>query len=258
MNKGPVDFEWPESMLASAIECGIDWIRRLPDVLEKEANFGAWTHGTFNGFNPVFTGAATDLLSHFGITKENSAEFDNKFLRPTIRFFTCITDDRLRLLVKIPRRIQTRASGDFGITGQISNRSWIAIPQAVSHLPFFHNKAWVIEPYDPTAPEQDVRPSVMESPTPTDLESWVDFAPVLTSDFPDRRSQPNKLETWQIRKKQLLLGCQPVVEDLEAVILLKSQRVYGGENYNYRALMEEQEERYRALHKRLHPPKVED
>ena len=132
MNKGPIDFEWPEPMLASAIECGIDWIRRLPDVLEKKANLGAWTHGTFNGFNPVFTGVATDLLSHFSITKENSAEFDNKFLRPTIRFFTCITDDRLRLLVKIPRRIQTRASGDFGITGQISNRSWIAIPQALS------------------------------------------------------------------------------------------------------------------------------
>ena len=96
----------------------------------------------------------------------------------------------------------------------------------------------MIEPYDPTAPEQDVRPPIMESPIPTNLESWADFAPVLTSDFPDRRSQPNKLGTWQIRKKQLLLGCQPVVEDLEAVILLKSQRVYGGENYNYRALME--------------------
>ena len=255
MNKGPVDFKWPESMLASAIECGIDWIRRLPDVLEREANLGAWTHGTFNGFNPVFTDAATDLLSHFGITKENSAEFDNNFLRPAIRFFTCITDDRLRLLFKIPRRIQTRASGDFGITEQITNRSWIAIPQAVSHLPFFHNKTWVIEPYDPTAPEQDVRPSVMESPVPTDWESWADFAPVLTSDFPNRKSQPNELGTWRIRVKQRLLGCQPIVEDVEAVILLKNQRVYGGENYNFDALFEEQKERCKALQKRLQPPK---
>jgi len=104
-------------------------------------------------------------------------------------------------LVKIPRRIQTRVSGDFGITARITNHSWIAIPQAASRLPFFHNKAWVIEPYDPTAPEEDVRPSVIESPAPTDLESWADFAPVLTSDFPDRRSQPNKLGTWQIREK---------------------------------------------------------
>ena len=37
MNNAPVDFQFPESILASAIECGMDWIRRLPDVLEKEA-----------------------------------------------------------------------------------------------------------------------------------------------------------------------------------------------------------------------------
>jgi len=137
MNKGPVGLEWSRSILGSAIECGIDWIRRFPDVLEKDANLEAWTHGTFKSFNPVFTEAATDLLSHFGITNENSPEFDNKFLHPTIRFFTCITDDRLRFLVQLPRRIQTRASGDFSITGRISNRSWIAISRAVSHVPFF-------------------------------------------------------------------------------------------------------------------------
>jgi hypothetical protein len=140
MNKGPVDFQWSESILGSAIECGIGWIRRLPDVLEKETNSGAWDHGTFKGFNPAFANAAADLLSHFGITRENSPEFDDEFLRPTIRFFTCITDDRMRLIVKVPRRIQTRGSGDFAITDRVSNISWFAIPQAISHLPFFHNK----------------------------------------------------------------------------------------------------------------------
>ena len=239
MNKSTVDFKWSQSILGSAIECGIDWIRRLPDVLEKEATSGAWDHGTFNGFNPAFTNAAMDLLSQFGITKENSPEFDDEFLRPTIRFFTCITDDRLRLLDLVPRRIQTKASGDFAITQRVSNRSWIAIPRAASHLPFFYNKAWVIEPYDPAAPEQEAVTSSTERVPPTDLESWADFFPLLDSDFPDRRSQPNGLATWRMRRKQPLYGCQPILEDGQAVVLLEKQKVYGGEDYDWSAAIKQ-------------------
>lgn len=233
MNKSNIDSQWPQSILGSAIECGVDWIRRLPDMLEKEATSGAWDNGTFNRFNPAFTDAAIDLLSQFGITKENSPKFDDEFLRPTIRFFTCITDGRLRLLGMIPRRIQTKSSGDFAITGRVSNRSWFAIPRAVSHLPFFYDKAWVIEPYDPTALEQEAVALSTESVPSTDLESWADYFPLLNSDYPDRRSQPNGLGTWQMRKKQPLYGCKPILEDGETVVLLEKQRIYGGEDYDW-------------------------
>lgn len=233
MNESHVDFAWPQSTLGSAIKCGIDWIRRLPEVLDKEATEGGWDHGRFNDFNPDFTEAAIELLSYFGITKKNSPEFDDEFLRPTIHFFTCITDRRLGLLDKIPRRIITRASGDFALTQRVSHRSWITVPRAIFHLQFFHNKAWVIEPYDPAAPEKEAPVFYPKEPLPTDLESWATFFPLLDSDFPDRRSQPNELGTWQMRRKQRLYGCQPIIEDGEAVILLKNQKVYGGEDFDW-------------------------
>jgi hypothetical protein len=242
MNKAPMDYQWSRSILGSAIECGIDWIRRFPDVLDREATEGGWDHGTFKDFNPDFTNTAMDLLSYFGVTRNASPAFDDEFLRPTIRFFSCIFDDRLRLLDKVPRRIQTRTSGDFALTQRVSHRSWIAVPQAISHLPFFIDKAWVIEPYDPAAPEKVTVDSYAESTLPTDLESWADFFPLLDSDFPDRRSLPNELAAWQMRRKQPLYGCQPIVGDDEAVILLKNQKIYGGKEYDWAAELKKMSE----------------
>jgi hypothetical protein len=236
-NKSDYGLEWTRELLGSAIDCGIDWIMRLPDVLDRESQSGAWEHGRFNDFDPRFTDAATDMLLHFGITRANSVEFDDKFLHPTIRFFTCFTDNRLRLIsAMVLRPIKTREAGDFAITPQISNRSWIAIPRAISHLPFFHNRAWVVEPYDPTAPEKEIRPSLNTGSELADLESWDDAFPVQTSDFADRRDQPNDLATWRIRRRQPLYGCESVIEDGEAVILLENQKVYGGEDYDWAAL----------------------
>ena len=71
MNKDHFGLEWSRSILGSAIECRIDWIRRFPDVLEKDADGAAWTHGTLNSFNLAFAEVATDLLTHFCITMEN-------------------------------------------------------------------------------------------------------------------------------------------------------------------------------------------
>jgi len=236
-NKSDYGLKWTQKLLGSVLECGMDWIIRLPDVLERETESGAWEHGRFNDFDPRFTDAATDMLLHFGITKANSVEFDNKFLHPTIRFFTYFTDNRLRLISAMDLRcIKTRAAGDFAITPQISNRSWIAIPRAVSHLPFFHNRAWVVEPYDPAAPEKEIRPFSNMSSKPADLESWADAFPVQPADFADLRDQPNDLATWRIRRRQPLYGCEAIVEDGEVVILLKNQKVYGGEDYDWAAL----------------------
>jgi hypothetical protein len=127
MKEAHVDYQWSRSILGSAIECEIDW--RFPDVLDKEATEGGWDHGTFKDFNPDFMDTAMDLLSYFGITRNTSPAFDDECLRPTIRFFSCIFDDRLRLLDKVPRRIQTSTSGDFALTQRVSHRSWIAGPK---------------------------------------------------------------------------------------------------------------------------------
>jgi hypothetical protein len=59
--------------------------------------------------------------------------------------------------------------------------------------------------------------------------------PLLDSDFPDRRSLPNELAAWQMRRKQPLYGCQPIVGDDEAVILLKNHKIYGGKEYDWAA-----------------------
>ena len=231
-NKAIVKYNWYKSILASSIDCGLDWMLRLPDVLNTGAKRGRWDRGTFHGSNPAFANAAVDLLSEFGKTRENSPDFEEKFLHPTIRFLTCIMDDRLRLLSKIPRRIRTKASGDFAITDRESNRSWFAVPLATAHLPFFYEKVWIIEPYDPDAPEEESILST-EGMVPMDLESYTDSFPYLDSDFPDRRRQPNeKTAAWQMRSKIRLFGCQPIAVDGEAVELLKKQKVYGGENYD--------------------------
>ena len=71
MSKDYFDLEWSRSILGSAIECRIDWIRRFSDVLEKDADGAAWTHGTVNSFNIAFAEVATDLLTHFSIAREN-------------------------------------------------------------------------------------------------------------------------------------------------------------------------------------------
>jgi hypothetical protein len=39
-----------------------------------------------------------------------------------------------------------------------------------------------------------------------------------------------------MRSKVRLFGCQPITEEGESVILLKKQKVYGGEDYDWKAI----------------------
>lgn len=248
---GVVDKEWLIEFLGSAIDCGIDWIRQMPDRIANEAKSGAWSHGQFNHFDTGFTDAALDLLSYLGKMKETSPNFDVEFLQPVIRFFSYITDHRLKFSVLVPRKIYTSAACDFAFTGAISDRSWVAVPVAVAHLPFFHNRAWIVEPFEPSAAgEQSANPphskgtpdSARGHPrdeTPPNQVSILDLFPVVTSDLADRRALPNSGGTWRIRKRQALVGCQPIVADGRAVVLLKKQKVYGSRDYDWAALMKD-------------------
>jgi hypothetical protein len=247
MKRADLDRDWLIEFLGSAIDCGIDWIRQFPDRVANEAKSGAWNHGQFNSFDTGFTDAALDLLSYLGITKKTSPNFDVEFLQPVIRFFTCITDHRLKFPATMPRKICTSAAGDFAFTNATSDRSWVAVPVAVAHLPFFHNRAWLVEPFEPSAAgEQSVNPRSTTTPDssrrrPGDIISQnqvaaTDLFPVLNSDFADRRGRPNPEGTWRIRKRQALVGCQPIVADGQAVVLLKKQKMYGSRDYDWAAL----------------------
>lgn len=57
------------------------------------------------------------------------------------------------MLSKIPRRLGL-GTNDWAVTNRVCNRSWIAVPTAVAHLPILKNKAWIIEPFDPAAPTE--------------------------------------------------------------------------------------------------------
>jgi hypothetical protein len=240
MTQRGLDTKWFEEVIGSAIDNGIDWIRRFPSILEKETESGIWEHGKFGSFEPGFTKEAIDLLSYLNITKESNADFDVEFLDPMVRFFTCVTDHRLKLPVLLPRRITARVEGDFAFTSQTSDRSWIAVPVAVAHLPFYENRVWVIEPG-----RKLYVPEIKDPPSnPTTV---TDIFPVLIADLADRRDPQNAEGTWCLRKRQTLVGCQPIVADGEAVILLKKQKVYGGEDYDW-AVMSEQ---YRIMSEKV-------
>jgi Heterokaryon incompatibility protein (HET) len=247
MKRAELDRDWLIEFLGSAIDCGIDWIRQFPDRIANEAKSGSWSHGQFNGFDTGFTDTALDLLSYLGITKEMSPNFDVEFLQPVIRFFTCITDHRLKFPVVMPRKICTSAAGDFAFTNATSDRSWVAVPVAVAHLPFFQNRAWLVEPFEPSAAgEQSANSQSNTTPEsasghPGDIVSKnqvaaTDLFPVLMSDFADRRGPPNSGGTWRIRKKQTLVGCEPIAADGQAVVLWKKQKVYGSKNYDWSPL----------------------
>ncbi len=253
MNTASVSYRWMESLLASTLECGLDWIKRFPDTLNPKEWSENWVYGTFTGFKPEYTDAAKHMLSYFEINEENTPNFKAEHLDPVIRFLTCITDDRLRLVLKVPRRIQTSESGDFAITNRTSNRSWFAVPLAAANLPFYQTKAWVVEPHDPAnplPPEHERYVPRSASNIPTDLDSYVDSIPLLDSDFPDRRTQPNDLSSWQLRGKQCFVGSSGIIADGDAVVLLKNQKVYGGEPHDWAAMLQKlypANERFQAV-----------
>jgi hypothetical protein len=233
-----------QTWLALALDCGIDWIKRLPSVLiEQTVGWSHWGQFTDNSLFPVFRdkleAAAIDLLSLFGKNEKNTPDFTTNYLNPTVKFFECLIDSRLKVLTQVARRL-CLGNSDWAITNRVSNKSWIAVPTAVAHLPLWQTKAWVIEPFDPAAPPE--RP---EDYWPPDLTkerdpnvAQEDIWPVMTSDNASRRAPRNdERATWRLRRKQVIFGCEPIVPDGKSVILLRNQKVYGAEDYDLKAMI---------------------
>jgi hypothetical protein len=235
--------DFTQTWLALALDCGIDWIKRLPSLLiEQTADGWYWGQFTVNSLLPAFRNkfeaAAIDLLSLTGKNDENTPDFTRSYLDPTVKFFECLLDSRLKILATLPRGL-CMGSSDWAITQRAANTAWIAVPASVAHLPLWQEKAWVIESFDPDAPSErpeDHWPDMtkMNEPGVAQEDIW----PVLNSDCASRRAPRNdERGTWRLRHRQVIFGCQPIVPDGKSVILLRKQKVYGAENYDWAAMV---------------------
>lgn len=214
--------------LALALDCGVDWTLRFPAAL-REGTEGTWMHGTMGvAADERLVPVAYSLLSHFNVDIPKPGVLstqDAHYLDRATQFLTCLVDPRLTFFTISPRRLPLGPHGapeDFAIVPRVSNRSWIAVPVATSHLPSWYDRAWVLEPH------------VLKSDDRDDVV-------LLTSDSPAKRVEPvDWTGKWHLRRQEHILGFRPLSLQSPAlkgdsVMLLRKQRVYGAEDYDWRA-----------------------
>ena len=210
-----------QTCLAVAIDCGIDWIRRFPAIVQDKTAPPPPFGSIGVPDSDTFLDVASRLLSALGITKDNREDFVEDYLTPTTHFLTCIADRNLKRLSTLPRRIRT-GEHDFALTIETINRFWFAVPVALSRLPFWVKRAWIVESFDPAA-----SPGTL----PSDLVEYLPEVAAGDGFMSDRRgyraARNDERGTWRLRNTQVLYGCQPIVPDDKSVFLVKRQRVYG-------------------------------
>ncbi|SPO01508.1 uncharacterized protein DNG_04181 [Cephalotrichum gorgonifer] len=215
-----------KAWLALAIDCGLQWILRFPDVMASGT--ASWDDGILGkDADARLTAAATSLLAHFD-TPETKQDSDGATLHNAIRFMTCAVDPRICLLHTGPRRLPigpfADGAEDFAITSPISDHSYIVVPAAIAHLPDWHHRAWVVEPFDPAAPPED--PATHLPRAPSEEESGkkpgellaVEVYPILWADGSDRREKRDDARaTWRLRKLNIFYRCQKLVKEADDV-----------------------------------------
>ncbi|KAK0744777.1 heterokaryon incompatibility protein-domain-containing protein, partial [Apiosordaria backusii] len=239
-----------EMSIALAIDAGIDWMLAFPSVMAQSTQ--GYQHGVIGGVTAPsdhrrLDAAGESILRHFDIPKPTKQQ-----LEKMISCLTTLLDPRLPLLTTSTRLLPLPSSlGGAAFTPPTSNRSYIAIPAAVAHLPAWHERAWVIEPFDPAAPAEDPE-SHLPGQEYTDALSrramdveLEDVVPVLNTDHADRRQpMPRKEQAaWRLRRRNVLFGCpewdaQDIMTRAEAggedgMVVLRRQRVYGSEDYRW-------------------------
>lgn len=241
--------------LGHAIEFGLAWTTGFPDRMVQETREGEWIYGTVGEYTDARLGkAAESLFAHFAqkgvaATAAAASDPDTKagLIHNLTRFLTCILDPRFTLVATTgPRRLSVGTDGDYDdiITPSPSNRSWIAVPTALAHLPLWQSRAWFIEPFDPVndAPE-DPKSHLPYLDVDKNGVTAIRY-PVLTSDNEDMRRERLAEGTWKLRKRVPIIGSVPLVKgtDLDShqgsrgLLLLKRQRVYGAEDYDWTAM----------------------
>ncbi|KAK0609910.1 hypothetical protein B0T17DRAFT_500969 [Bombardia bombarda] len=240
-----------QAWIATPIDCGLDWILRFPDSLkegtEEKDGKGAWDKGVLGAIaDERLEEAATWLLGYFGVQVDHGDERH----KTMTRFLTCVVDPRLLLLQGMARRLPLAApgipGGDSLIASPVSNRSYFAVPSALAHLPPWKKRAWVIEPFDPDAPPEQASDHLGDPNTiQKDDELTIDVIPVYTSDMvgiskKSARREPRNDErgTWRMRRQEIVFGSRPWTgPESGAPVLLKRQRVYGGVDYDWPAML---------------------
>ncbi|KAM7196279.1 Heterokaryon incompatibility protein (HET) domain containing protein [Naviculisporaceae sp. PSN 640] len=237
--------------LAYALDCGLDWLLRLPDVMRDGTNNTAWTcnHDVMDiSPNPKFTTTAESLLRHFFPDPKDYEVRAKEYLPQIIRSVTTLFDPRLPFFTTSPRRLPL-GNGDHAFVACSSNIAYIAVPVCLAHLPASYLRAWTLEPFDPQGPPENLPDDHLPDLTkiyPRDARA-VDVFPVNTSDFEDRRQpRDDNRGTWRLRLREKIFGFTnwslPVSEEDfppdGEVVYLKRQKVYGAEGYDWGAMRE--------------------
>ncbi|KAK4466233.1 heterokaryon incompatibility protein-domain-containing protein [Cladorrhinum samala] len=248
--------DFVQNALALNIDSGIDWIFTFADhMVSSTQDWHLGTLGDQSESSPDarIEAAAASLLASTAVGNASTPRTTS--IKPAImRFFTCLLDPRLLLLHFSPRFISLPSfMGSGAFTPKISDRSYLAIPAALAHLPGWYDRAWVVEQFNPSGPPEDPRdylPSMEHVLEGGQGEVKIqDVAPVLTTDDDigqDRRPGIDlEKRDWKRRNRQPLYACpqwnsSDMIKHLEEtkeargdILLLKRQRIYGAEDYRW-------------------------
>lgn len=221
-----------QTMLAFALDNGLDWVQRFPDTISESWEMSSIA-GNLADNDEDLKESAVDLLCHLG--KDPT---DASLIKVTKCFLLCIMDNRLKSLTLSPRRVQMRED-DWCLTELTTNSSWIAVPVAAAHLPYSSKRAWVLEAFDPSISPETLEDSYTFGPVHNKQPEVGHQMPVLSSDYETSRSPLERVgRSWRLRKRQVIFGCRTIAADDANVIHLSQQRVYGAEKYNWTRLLE--------------------
>ncbi|KAK4153782.1 heterokaryon incompatibility protein-domain-containing protein [Chaetomidium leptoderma] len=262
-------------LLSLALDNGLDWILDFPRAMQQ-ATATTFDHGTLGvSTDPRLSAVADSLLALFNTTTTAAAAATSPDTatptqqQKTMLSLATLLDPRLFLFTANIRRLPLPPSlGTAVLTPATSNRSYIAVPAVLAHLPAWHSRAWVVEPFDPAAAGEEHSNSSSSRADylpPADLrvaaegeheDKIEDVVPVLSSDYEDRRApRDDGRATWRMRRQQVLYGGwaplwgpdgtemlkrgeEVLVRGGEGVVLLRKQRVYGCEDYPWGEIRE--------------------
>ena len=144
-----------ELWLALALDSGLDWILNFAAVMQRESGED-WVYGSMGGnADARLTSAAFTVLALFHVTRHDVSLQEPDYLDRVVRFMTCHMDPRLMFFTTSPRRLQVGPSiAGSVLVPTVSDRSWVALPVAVAHLPSRYERAWIAEPLQPSGPCQ--------------------------------------------------------------------------------------------------------